>query len=241
MTHSSLAAGGQSWISVAESRLSPGQLQIYAACVDPVPNTAPAEKSPGDLLPAAHRECVLLSEIFVQSLNRNHISRLEDRGFLWATPLSAGGRDPCAGAALPFPLSPHPRPSPFPPAHPPVPRAARSPQGLPFPSARTEKQQCLRVYRFCTSRRRRTEGGQAALNLPGIGVAAGRRERRCPVCPRAHPGHRSRDCGERLSRPWQKGLLPRDCQLGAVLALETLMCFCLLLWGLCPAVRAGVV
>lgn len=106
------------------------------------------------------------------------------------------------------------------PAHSPVPRAARSPQGLPIPSARTEKQQCLRVYRFCTSRRRRAEGGQAVLNLPGIGVAAGRRERR--GCVSAPTPNTAPDHGERLSRPWQKGLLPGDCQLGTVLAWKLL-------------------
>lgn len=89
------------------------------------------------------------------------------------------------------------------PAHPPVPRAARSPQGLPIPSVRTEKQQCLRVYRFCTSRRRRAEGGQAVLNLPGIGVAAGRRERRGvsprpPRTPLPSTGRGSLAPGERV-------------------------------------------
>ncbi|XP_048142247.1 uncharacterized protein LOC125316894 [Corvus hawaiiensis] len=95
--------------------------------------------------------------------------------------------------------------------------AARSLQGLPSLLARTAEQQCLCVYRFCTARRGRAEGGRAVLNLPGTRIGPGRRAVAGAVNP-GGPGSGVRDRGELLSRPWLKGLLPGVWQLGAVLA-----------------------
>lgn len=150
--------------------------------------------------------------------------------------LSAGGSEPCEGqrwlCVPPAPLIPPLSPGT-------CSGAARSLQGLPSLSARTAEQQCLCVYRFCTARRGRAQGGRDVLNLLGSRIGPGKRERSRRG--RESPRSRERCPGPQGAAlpPLAKGSASWGLTIGGRIGLETALCFLSLLQGLRSAARAG--